>query len=359
MGEIARTNDELRKLQQPVLEHMLDGIGHMKTFTGYLIEKPGRSELVLINKVLTPQIDKACSAFSNMDLHAKRLLDMVNKILEKVMVDHKKVSDDLKNLEIRQKKIGIEIKGKLDEIHEAEKNLNRKKKYLSNAKETLRNQESELESRKKQQKGAAIGGILTSVSAIPLVLVPGAGPFLAGAALVAGTGTQIVSVTVLEDAIEDQRNTVQSCSSEVTSCKSSLENAKDDKHKLEKEHSSLSESKANTEYRLKQIIQSETALKEYRDNIIEWNENTKRCVHDLTILYGRFKVLHTEVVGGYMVEALIEPTKDFCSSLISMTKCAGFRHLCDTADGVSLEIREIKKRLELTVKSAFEVDDLV
>ena len=182
---------------------MLDGIGHMKTFTGYLIEKPtsGRSELVLINKVLTPLIDKACSAFSNMKDHAERLLDIVNKILEKIMVDHKKVTDDLKNLEIRQKKIDIEIKGKLDEIHEAEENLNRKKTYLSNAKETLRNQESELESRKNQQKGAAIGGILTSVSAIPLVLVPGAGPFLAGAALVAGTGTQIVSVTVLEDAI--------------------------------------------------------------------------------------------------------------------------------------------------------------
>ena len=79
----------------------------------------------------------------------------------------------------------------------------------------------------------------------------------------------------------------------------------------------------------------------------------------MSILYGRFKVLHTEVVDGYMVEVLIEPTKIFCSSLISMTACAGFRHLCDTADGVSLEIREIKKRLELTAKSAFEVDDLV
>ena len=156
MGEIARTTDELRNLQQPVLEHMLDGIGHMKTFTGYLIEKPtsGRSELVLINKVLTPQIDKACSAFSNMKDHAERLLDIVNKILEKTMVDHKKVTDDLKNLEIRQKKLGIEIKGKLDEIHKAEENLNRKKTYLSNAKETLRNQESELKSRKKSTEGS-------------------------------------------------------------------------------------------------------------------------------------------------------------------------------------------------------------
>ena len=123
-----------------------------------------------------------------------------------------------------------------------------------------------------------------------------------------------MSVIVLEDAIKDQRNTVQSCSSEVTSCESSLENVKNDKHNIEKEHSSLSESKANTEYRLKQIIQSETSLKEYRDNIIELNENTKRCVHDLTILYGHFKVLRKEVVDGYMVEALIEPTKAFCSS---------------------------------------------
>ena len=313
MGEITKTTDELRKLQQPVLEHMLDGIGHMKTFTGYLIEKPtpGRLELVLINKVLTPQTDKACSAFPNMKDHAEILLDMVNKILEKIMVDHKNVSDDLKNLEIRQKKIGIEIKGKLDEIHEAEENLNRKKTYLLNAKETLKNQESELESRKNQQKGAAIGGVLSSISAISLVLVPGAGLFLAGAALVAGTGTQIISVTVLENAIKYQLETVQSCSSEVTSCESSLENVKNDKHKLEKEHRSLSES---TEYRLKQIIQSETSLKEYRDNIIELNENTKRCVHDLTILYGHFKVLHTKVVDGYMVEALIEPTKSFCSS---------------------------------------------
>ena len=131
----------------------------------------------------------------------------------------------------------------------------------------------------------------------------------------------------------------------MSSCESFLVKAEKDLSNLETEKLLLGEEQSILKAKLQGKIQLQKDVISFRDDVSELDAAVKKCVNSLATFYGRFKVLHTEVVGGYMIEALREPTEDVCSCLRSLMKCNGFRAICEDVDLFTAESEDIVKQL--------------
>ena len=128
------------------------------------------------------------------------------------------------------------------------------------------------------------------------------------------------------------KNKEFTCNDEVNSCKNQVNNAEEDNNKLKRHLEELERSHKSLEAKFKDTSKQIEDLKRLQIELAEWNEGLGKCVHTLTLFYGRVKVLHHEVVDGYMIDVLMKPTKDVCSSFLSLMERPGFNRVCGTVD---------------------------
>ena len=324
--------------QRPLLTHMSHGVHSMNMFVTSLVEerRPELPEPVFIERYLTPHIENALREFQNMQKFAMEMKRATDACMEKIVYNCKSISDDLRNTERKQSQTIIEMNGKKEEIKEAKKRLSQKEDSLSTARRSLSNSESELAKRKDNQKTAAVTGTSLSGAALPSLFIPVVGPFIAVGLAVGGLATTVTALTAMEKAIEEQRGAVSDCNVEVHSCKKQLNNAKEEKKQLKRHLEELERSHTSLQRKLNDISKQIEELKRLQIELAEWNESLGKCVHSLTLFYGRVKVLHHEVVDGYMTDVLMKPTKDVCSSFLSLMQCRGFQHVCGTEDNSNM-----------------------
>ena len=351
--------------QRPLITHMSHGVHSMNKFVTSLVEerRPELPEPVVIERYLTPHIENALREFQNMQKFAMEMKRATDACTEKLVYDCKSISDDLRNTERKQSQTVIEMNGKKEEINEAKKQLEQKEDSLSTARRTLSNSESELEKRKDNQKIVAATGLGISSAAIPAMFIPGAGPLIAAGLYIGGTATATVSITAMEKAIQEQRSAVSNCNNEVQSCKTQLNNAEEDKNKLNQHLEELERSHNSLQRMMNDTSKQIEGLKRLQIELADWHESLGKCVHSLTLFYGRVKVLHHEVVGGYMIDVLMKPTQDICSSFLSLMECRGFRHVCGTEDNSNMinMTQKMERKLIMAIenKSSAGIEDLV
>ena len=350
--------------QKPLLTHMSKGIRSMRKFVTSLLKRrnPDIPEHRFIKQYLTPSMKDAHTEFKAVQKLAMKMKRATDEQTEKLVDDYKDITDDLRNTECKQSQNAIEIKGKKEEIKEAKERLEKKQKRLSAAKRTLSKSESELEKRKDNQDKAAVGSLGMSGAALPALLIPGAGPFIALGLAAGGAATAVVAVTAMEKAIKEQRGAVSDCKDEVKTCKTQLNNAEENKDKLDQQKLKLRKKHKSLQTKLNDISKQKKELKRLQIELAEWNEILGKCVHSLTLFYGRVKVLHLEVVDGYMTDVLMKPTKDVCSSFLSLMQCRGFCHVCGTEDNSNMI--DMTQKMEGKLNEAIEnrcseIEDMV
>ena len=326
---------------------MFGGIEQFKTFAFNMKSKAIKDmrELDVIEILLTPPIEKARKEFDQMHELVKCILKTVDNTLEGVIAECKTMNDELRGLQLQQDQLEIQYNTTQDDIAITKGKVEHKREVLSESKSILSNNETELENRKSAQKTTILSGIGLNVVALPLVFVPVIGPALAIGVAATGVGTQAYGYTAQRTGVEEQKDAVKTSKDEVSSCESFLVKAEKDLSNLETEKLLLGEEQSILKAKLQGKIQLQKDVISLRDDVSELDAAVKKCVNSLATFYGRFKVLHTEVVGGYMIEALREPTEDVCSCLRSLMKCNGFRAICEDVDLFTAESEDIVKQL--------------
>ena len=326
---------------------MFGGIEQFKIFTFNMKSKAIKDmrELDVIEILLTPPIEKARKEFDQMHELVKCILKTVDNTLEGVIAECKTMNNELRGLQLQQDQLEIQYNTTQDDIAITKGKVEHKREVLSESKSILSNNETELENRKSAQKTTILSGIGLNVVALPLVFVPVIGPALAIGVAATGVGTQAYGYTAQRTGVEEQTDAVKTSKNEVSSCESFLVKAEKDLSNLETEKLLLGEEQSTLKAKLQGKIQLQKDVISFRDDVSELDAAVKKCVNSLATFYGRFKVLHTEVVGGYMIEALREPTEDVCSCLRSLMKCNGFRAICEDVDLFTAESEDIVKQL--------------
>ena len=326
---------------------MFGGIEQFKTFAFNMKSKAIKDmrELDVIEILLTPPIEKARKEFDQMHELVKCILKTVDNTLEGVIAECKTMNDESRGLQLQQDQLEIQYNTTQDDIAITKGKVEHKREVLSESKSILSNNETELENRRSAQKTTILSGIGLNVVALPLVFVPVIGPALAIGVAATGVGTQAYGYTAQRTGVEEQKDAVKTSKDEVSSCESFLVKAEKDLSNLETEKLLLGEEQSILKAKLQGKIQLQKDVISFRDDVSELDAAVKKCVNSLATFYGRFKVLHTEVVGGYMIEALREPTEDVCSCLRSLMKCNGFRAICEDVDLFTAESEDIVKQL--------------
>ena len=352
------------KYQERITDNMGDGLYHMNIFVDNLLyeREDGMPEPEFIEQFLAPPIENAHDKFQRMQKLALSMKTDTDECLENVIDDCKSISDDLKSIERKRRRCEIEIDQKKDEISEAKNYLEEKEEKHANAKKELSESASKLQEEKKGQFKTILTS--TGMAAVGLcsLAIPGAGVPIA-ATMAAGSSALLAKGAIVDEkAIQVQEKAVQDCRDEVKSSKESLAKAEENKNNLKTEMKELAQKQRSLNIKLRRKSNLIEDLKSLQSELCEWNESLGKCVHSLSKFYGRVRVLHSEVVDGYMIDILMKPTKDVCSSFLSLMKCRGCRRVCGREDYMIDMAKGMKRKVQVAIENRrpdAEVEDLV
>ncbi|CAC5415257.1 unnamed protein product [Mytilus coruscus] len=219
----------------------------------------------------------------------------------------------------------LQLQGKETVFQKADKQHEKKIEELKIAEDAFSVAVRELNDLRISQKNTFVTGSATALlSLVTSIAFP---PAVVG--VVGGIGACGVSLTVMEKAVKLRRYLYDKARDEVASSKASLEKAQNQLIDIKQQHDNLNEKKKTADITLLELKKKEEDTRSSQKNIIEINENTKRCYSSLSLFYGRFKVLQCETDGCYSHLSLQSPTSTVCESLITFLQCPPLKYFCD------------------------------
>lgn len=278
-----------------------------------------------IETFLRPSIEKSQREFDNAKNQTEVLLNQINYEFENSVEQIKITTDKIKGIQGELESLLSQLQGKETVFQNANKQHEKKIKDLKMAEDAVTVAVRNLYDLKISQKNTFVTGSSTAlVSLFAFFVFP---PAAFG--VVAGIGACAVSLTAMEEAVKDRRYLCDTARDEVASSKTSLEKARNQLDEIKKQHNNLNENKKTADIILLKLKKKEEDIRSSQKNIIEINENIKRCYSSLRLFYGRFNVLHCETDGCYSLVSLQFPTSTVCESLITFLQCPPLKYFCD------------------------------
>ena len=284
----------------------------------------GLDGIKFIQEILFPSVEKSKVDLENMIKQAHKLVQDVNTDLQKSMVELKNKKDTLHKLDENIKKLKDEQKGKAQAVVYAEQQIKQKENDLEKAQEALSIAMIKLHEAENDRTSMQIAGGVLAAFGLGII----------GAVLL------IVDATALKDNVDSCRKVVKTANDERLSSQVALAKAQHDKSTIDGEIYELLQKKSLKEECFKEKGVAVDNLKDYQKLVIELDEKVKNVDRELTTFYGRFKVLHSEMDGGYSLECLNTNTTTVLHALLAILQSQSVRSTCD-----QLQLKEMKTRL--------------
>ena len=248
-------------------------------------------------KKLTPFVRQAYTNFTKALQHWEGEKNSTSAELEATVLEigqtEYSLSQKRQNVEALNKK----IQSLNDQIANDERELKNARDALSRTNDTYDDAVRELENKKRDQ--AIVAGVGAGISWIPIV------------GWIAGPTMIIVSLTALEDAVNNAKSNRDSAGEETRRCENRISEKKSQKNSTCEEHSRETTRKRGKEEELRHLEERKRNLEVEKKRCIELAEKVKNTCHFMTTLWGRSSVLKTEVdFGGYTLEPLFQPLKE-------------------------------------------------